>query len=237
MAKLWICDKEHTREPHPTIASTIWRIDHKHHKVAETLKALAAEIGRHEKLEELVLCYHGVGGGIIVGEEEYKLSEPEFAKAFAKTKTRIDTIRFEGCWVGEEPDEMAAFGALFGSRCVSGFTWSSWDSIITLHIPAHASADAMKQAIAPYEKWFVPGDPVMSRIAAKTKHGGNQPVSLLWYQYAWDTHPPYLDDNYKKLGAVSYKARGQATKRSVAAKDAKPSNSPHPPFEYVTVML
>lgn len=55
MAKLWICDEEHAKDPFPAIAN-IWRIDRQHQRQADDLAALATEIGRQDKLEELVLC-------------------------------------------------------------------------------------------------------------------------------------------------------------------------------------
>jgi hypothetical protein len=49
--------------------------------------------------------------------------------------------------------------------------------------------------------------------------------------------PPYVGDNLKRLGRHSYGSRSEATKRRVAAKDAKNNTDPIAPFEYVTVAL
>ena len=188
-----------------------------------------------EALEELVLCYHGTAGGIIIGDDNYKLSDPALAKAFAKIKTRIDCIRFEGCWVGQEADEMAAFGRLFGSSTVSGFTWVSWTTMINVTIPKGSTLGDVKKLMAPFEKWIVPNTVNLSLLAAKGKQGGSQTIGLLWYQSDLEEHPPYLKDNYKRMGAVTYKDRSEVVARTVAAKDAKPNQAPRPPFEYVTV--
>lgn len=236
MAKLWVCDEEHSKDPFPAIAA-IWRIDGKQQRQADDLDSLASEIGKYDKLEELVLCYHGYSGGILVGGDAYTLSDPQIAKAFAKKKTQIDCIRFEGCWVGEDPDEMAAFGRLFGSSTVSGFTWTGWSNTIDLNMPKGTTPEALKKLVEPFEKWFVPNSVNMPMLAQRARQGSRQTIGLLWYQYTLDDHPPYLNDNYRKFGAVTFKARNEARPRTVAAKDAKPSDSPHPPFEYVTVKL
>jgi hypothetical protein len=92
-------------------------------KEVNTVTDLAKELGKHKSLDQLVLYYHGMPGGIILDDVGAKLSEPEITKPFAKTSTKIEHISFEGCWVGEAPDEMAVFGRLFGAKDVSGFTW------------------------------------------------------------------------------------------------------------------
>jgi hypothetical protein len=166
------------------------------------------------------------------------LSDQKVSKAFASTITKIEHIRFEGCWVGEAPDEMAVFGRLFSSSYVSGFTWASWTNHIEVTIPKMITAKDLKKHLALYERWFMPGTPDMVQLASMAKHRDiKKKLLMLWYQYTLEEKPPYVDDNLRRYGAVTYKVRSDAAKRTVESKDAKPSDSPTSPFEYVTVKL
>src|SRR5215813_13242132 len=107
MAKLLLYDPG-LWEYAPLIAAT-WKIGLKERIPIRTLAELAKTIGQYAELEELVLFFHGVPGGIFLGDYGYDLSAKPIRDAFAKVKTRIRTIRFEGCWVGEAPDDMAQF--------------------------------------------------------------------------------------------------------------------------------
>ena len=103
----------------------------------------------------------------------------------------------------------------------------------------------VKSIVLDHAVQLKPEDSRAAEQAAERSHssgsspqqGRKQTIGLLWYQYDLQEHPPYLNDNYRKLGASSFKASTEAIARTVAAKDAKPSDSPHPQFEYVTVKI
>lgn len=235
MAKLFLYDRELAAGP---AIAAIWKIDAKQQRRVDDLAGAAKAIGEFKQLEELVMYFHGYAGGIILGGDAYSLSDPKVAQAFAGTTTKIQHIRFEGCWVGEAPDEMAAFGRLFSSSYVSGFTWTGWAQDIEVMIPKAVNAKDLKQILSPYERWFMPGGPDVVQLASMAKQSSvKRRIWLLWYQYTLQNQPPYVDDNYKKYGPVTYKARSEAKGRTVEAKDAKRSTAPVPPFEYVTVKL
>jgi hypothetical protein len=236
MAKLFLTDGEHGSTS-PAIAA-IWKIDLKQIRQVDDLKGVANEVGKFKQLDELVMNFHGFAGGILLGGEGFKLSDQKVKDIFAKTTTKIEHIRFEGCWVGEAPDEMAAFGRLFSSSFVSGFTWTSWNNDIEVKVPKGISPKDLRKFLSRFEKWLMPGSPDMGQLASLAKsHDFKKTLLLLWYQYTLQTQPPYENDNYKRLGSHTYKARSEVTNRTVEAKDAKTSDSPVPPFEYVTVKL
>ena len=62
-------------------------------------------------------------------------------------------------------------------------------------------------------------------------------LPLLWYQATMDRKPPYEGRNFAQGGRHSYKARGEATNRTVTAAKAVNNTAPVAPFEYVTVTL
>jgi hypothetical protein len=218
--------------------AAIWKIGRDQQKELDTLAEVAKEIGKHKNLDRLILYYHGMPGGIILDDVGAKLSEPEISKAFAKTSTKIEHIGFEGCWVGEAPDEMAAFGRLFGAKDVSGYTWTCWNNEIEVTIPKGVTAKGLKDVLKLYEPWLIPGSPPVAQLASMAGRGDvKKKLLMFWYQYSLDEKPPYVNDNYKKLGSHSYKTRADAAQRTVQAKDAKTSDVPLPPFEYVTVKL
>jgi hypothetical protein len=240
-AKLFLFDSEFAdsaKKVAPEIAK-IWNIELKQQKGVNALDVLAKEIGQYKELDELVLYFHGIPGGIIIGATGYGLSDAAISKAFANTKTKIEHIRFEGCHVGEAPDEMAAFGRLFSAQDVSGYTWSSWTGNITVDIPRGTTEKAVKDVLKLYEMWLMTDSlSIIKRLVSQARHRTiKQELLLQWYQYSLEEYPPYQNDNYKKSGARTYKRRSEATKRTVQAKDAKRSDSPSPPFEYVTVKL
>jgi hypothetical protein len=149
------------RSAAPAIAA-IWKIGVKQQREVNKLTSLAKEISRHKQLDELVLDFHGYPGGIILDDGGYSLSDQKVSKSFAKTATKIEHIRFEGCWVGEAPDEMATFGRLFSAQYVSGFTWTCWTNEIELTIPKGITAKALKDYLKLFEMWLMPGTPPMN---------------------------------------------------------------------------
>jgi len=243
MAKLFLYLRE-LQKSAPWVAA-IWKIGLKEQKAIEDLEDLVKEINAHKSLDELVIFSHGYMGGIIL-DEAYDLGEEKFTKAFAKTKTQIEHIRFEGCWVGEGPADMAVFGQLFKALDVSAFTWTHWsvdDAEFTL--PKGTSVKSLlalkpKNATSPIAPWLAPppATPALAQLASMARDDDVKKVlPLEWFQYSLDLKPPYLDNNLQHLGKHTFRVRSDATLRSVLAKDAKASSDPIPPFEYVTVIV
>ena len=243
-AKLFLYLSE-LRASAPWIAA-IRGIDPKQLEAIEDLEDMAKAVGNHKSLDELVIFTHGYMGGMMLGGEAYDLGDAKVAKAFAGKKTQIDHIRFEGCWVGEGPEDMAAFGRLFDAADVSGFTWAHWsvdDSKFTL--PKGTTVKSLeklqgKDSTSPIAPWLAPppATPSLAQLASMARGGPvTKTLPLEWFQYTTDPKPPYLDKNLEHLGTHTYKVRRDAANRVVQAKDAKASGSPTPPFEYVTVVL
>jgi hypothetical protein len=234
----------------------IWSIDPKEQKEFTSLAEMAKLIGQQQALDQLLIYAHGFPGGFVVetpndaGERHgYNFSDEAISKAFANSHTKIDHIRFEGCWVGEAPNEMAVFGRLFNAQDVSGYNWTHFTNEAKVTIPKGATADDLKSAWKSFWKWVVPYPPrTMQQLASLAQQRDVKMVlPLEWYKYEDDdtdnTLPPSTSFEGSNKGQnieitdPSYKARWQASKRTVPAKDAKHSSNPSPPFEYVTVQL
>jgi hypothetical protein len=225
------------RRSAPAVAA-IWKIGHEQQMEVNTLSEVVKEIGKNKNLDRLILYFHGLPGGIILDDVGSNLSDPEITKAFSKTVTKIEHIGFEGCWVGEAPDEMLAFGRLLKAKDVSGFTWACWSNDIEITIPKGVTARGLSDVLKSYATWLAPGSPPIAQLASMAGRTDiKKQLLMLWYQYTTEEKPPYLDDNFKKSGSHTYKTRADAKARSIEAKDAVRSDSPIPPFEYVTVKM
>jgi hypothetical protein len=245
------------REQAQEIVGPIWKIGPSDQKDISTLNDLVKEIDKQSSLDLLVIFLHGYSGGMMLDDEDgnskgYDLGEEVVTKAFAKTKTRIEHIRFEGCWVGEGPDDMATFGRLFNAQDVSGFTWVHWSNDITVTIPKGLTADGLKTFLEKngLAKWLAPTTPPMTQLAsmAQSKEAPKK-LWLEWFQATLDKKAPYEDQdgklaagsgkrsNLQQLGFHIYKVRSDAISRTVLAKDAKPSSGGFSAFEYVSVKL
>jgi len=131
------------------IVGPYWRIGPHDQQAISTLKDMVNEIDKQKSLDELVIFLHGYTGGMMLDDDDdndkgYDLEDEAVTQAFAKTKTQIERIRFEGCWVGENPKAMAVFGRLFNAREVSGFTWVHATNNIAVTIPKSIKADEFK---------------------------------------------------------------------------------------------
>ena len=221
--------------------ASIHQIGHADRASINTMDDLVKEIGKQTSLDELVIFTHGYSGGIMLGDGAYTLSDESVKKAFASTTTKIAVIRFEGCWIGEAPVDMAEFGKLFGAKSVSGYTWTCNTAQIEIGIPQGITSADLSKFLADYVMWLMPGTmsvPAMSSMARQRDAKASLP--MMWYRYDLNSDPgaaPYVDKNYAKLGRHTYAARTQATERSVAIAKAVNSSDPIPPFEYVTVVL
>lgn len=218
----------------------IWGIASGDRKEISTLDDMAKAIGEHTSLDELVIFAHGVPGGLILEDAAFALTEAALAKALSKKKTNIKHIRFEGCWVGEAPVDMAVFGRIFDAADVSGFTWVCWTGDATVTIPKGISAKDLSKFLQAQnlEKWMMPGSPPVAALASRARGAAAKAtLPLLWYQATLNRKPPYEGKNFAQGGRHSYGARSEATKRTVAAKAAKNNTEPVAPFEYVTVTL
>ncbi len=220
--------------------AAIWGIGAKEQTEISTLDDMAKAIGQQSALDELVIFAHGVPGGLILEDAAYALDEAVLAKELGKTKTKVQHIRFEGCWVGESPVEMAAFGRIFGATDVSGFTWVSWTGEATVTIPKAIKAQDLSKFLQAQnlEKWLMPGSPSVQVLSSMARSAqAKKTLPLLWYQATLNRKPPYEGNNFAQGGRHSYGARGEATKRTVAAAKAQNNKAPVAPFEYVTVTL
>src|SRR5260370_40119564 len=124
MAKLLLFLPELQEEA--TVIAAVHKIGLKERKAIDSLDEMAKAISEHKNLEELVIFLHGFRGGMMLGGNAYALDDGAVSKAFAKKTTKAEHIRFEGCWVGEEPEPMAVFGRFFDGKTASGFTWVPW---------------------------------------------------------------------------------------------------------------
>jgi hypothetical protein len=222
----------------PLIAA-LWKIDTKQQREVEDLDDLSKRISAHKQLDTLVIYVHGTEGGFVLGGESYKLSDQKVSDAFAKVSTTVDHIRFEGCHVGEESLEMAAFGRLLTATYVSGFTWAHYSGSIEVTIEKGTTASELKK-LRKYEKWIMPGTPSIATVATKARlRDIKWTFATEWFQFLLEpvSYAPYIGNNYSKYGSHTYKVRAEAKKRTVAVKDAKPSDRAAPPFEYVSVKL
>ena len=245
------------REEAQEIVGPYWKIGRDDQQEISTLSDMVKQIDKQKSLDELVIFLHGYTGGMMLDDDDgnskgYDLGEQAVTQAFAKTKTQIEHIRFEGCWVGEGPVDMAVFGRLFNARDVSGFTWVHWSNDITVTIPKGLTANDLKAFLDKkgLAKWLAPTAPPMTQLAsmAQSKDAPKR-LWLEWFQATLDKKPPYEDQdgklaadsgkrsNFQQLGVHNYKVRSDARARTVLAKDAKPSDAGHSAFEYVTVKL
>lgn len=218
----------------------IWSITPKHRKAVEDLDDMVAAINSYSALEEFVIFAHGVPGGMTLATASYALTDSAIATAFAKVKAAVQHIRFEGCWVGEAPADMAVFGGLLKAKDVSGFTWACWTNSVKINIPKGISPNDLSKFLKAqnFERWLMPGSPTVPVLASMARTTDvSRVLPMLWYQYTLDEKPPYIDDNFNKLGRHKYAARGDAARKAMVAKGAKNSTAPTSPFEYVTVTL
>ena len=220
--------------------AAIWGIGAQQQKQIDTLEDMVKAIGQNGTLDEIVIFAHGIPGGIILDDAGYALDDPVLAKELGKTKTKAKHIRFEGCWVGLSPVEMAIFGRIFDATDVSGFTWVSWTNEINVTIPKGIKAPDLSKFLQKQnlEKWLMPGStsvPVLASMVRTVE--ARKTLPLLWYQSTLNRKPPYEGNNFAQGGSHSYRARVEATKRTVAAAKAVNNQDPVAPFEYVTVTL
>jgi hypothetical protein len=229
----------------PAVAG-IWKVGVKEQKAFKSLQDIVREIGKHQFLDQLVIYTHGFTGGILTEDgHAYGLDDEAIVKAFAKLKTQVDHIRFEGCWVGEGAARMRDFGRLLRAIDVSGYTWTHVDCAVSITIPRGATIAAVESLVRPYWKWLAPFPPEsVARLASMARiHDVKMTLLTEWFKYSIEEdipRPPWEVNGKGQdmvLGPHGYKRRAQAEQRIVQAKDAENSTDPSPPLQYVTVEL
>jgi hypothetical protein len=247
MAKLLLYDPEF-REHLPAMAST-WKIGLKERIAIRSLAEVVKAIGQYTDLEEVIFWFHGVPGGIIIGQHGYDMSAQPLRQAFAKNKTRIWNIRFEGCWVGEAPDEMAQFGRLFDAWCVYGYTWAHWHASAVVTIPKGATVKSLEGTVMKdLQRWLAPDSPKLEQLASMAvQRDVRTKLNLEWYEYSGTsaTPPPWEKakgqqlTNFERFSTVKYKRRSEAGKRVLTDRETEEISNTNPtsPFEYVQVRI
>jgi hypothetical protein len=223
----------------------IWNVGLKELKAIKSLEDMAREIGRFPFIDQLVIFTHGFEGGMALENGHlYDLREEAVSKAFAKVKTQVEDVRFEGCWVGRGPRGMAAFGRLLNAARVSGYTWEHGCNDITFTFPRGSTAEKVTAIVGPYWRWRAPFPPqAISQLASMARNSDvRRKIPMEWYKFSDDNATPTNPWDVKSLdpmlGPYGFKQRAQATPHAVDwkdAKDAKPEEDPATPFEYVTV--
>lgn len=241
MAKLMLFDPS-LKQFAPFIGS-IWSIGAKEQLPAANLKEFAAQITKHQKLDELILFFHGAPGQITLGNQGFGLADADLRKAFTK-KTTIGVIRFEGCWVGERPGEMAQFGMIFDASAVAGFTWEHFTSIMTVPVERGDTAEAIGKRVSKYERWIADKAPQATNLAEQAKNSSfSTKILLEWFQVfsitkaaPYDTAKGETRTNFDRLGWVTYKRRADAEQKTITFKDTEETEfEPISKFQYVTV--
>jgi hypothetical protein len=223
----------------------VWDVKPRELKPFKSLKDMTREITKHQFIDQLVIFTHGFTGGMSLEDgHDFNLNDEAVVDAFAKVKTQVDHIRFEGCWVGNGPDDMRDFGRLLRAVDVSGYTWEHADSEVTVTITAGMKAAELDAMLRPYWRWLSPSPPQsIAQLASLARaHDVTRTLKLEWYKYsdnATDPTPPWTAQggNGDVLGPYGYKRRADAKHRVVQPDDAKTNTEPSPPFEYVTVEL
>jgi hypothetical protein len=243
MAKLLLFDPD-LRE-FAALIGRIWSIGAADIQPARNLKEFAAALHKQSQLDEAVLFFHGIPGGISIGGKVFGLSDKELADALKAKSATIKSIRFEGCWVGEKPDEMAQFGSYFKASQMSGFTWEGVHAVVSQTIPMGTDAAALRQRLGPVERWLAPGQPGVDQLVGRARTAAvTEKLLVEWYEpvVADPIKPPYATEkgqtrsNFDRLGAKQYKRRNEANKRTLKVKDIEEASlDPIALFEYVTV--
>ena len=229
------------------VIAALYKVGLKEQQAIDSLEEMAKAINAHKNIEELIIFVHGFSGGMLLGENSYSLDDEVVTKAFEKKLTKVEHIRFEGCWVGESPNRMATFGRLFDAKTVSGFTWVHWLNEITLNLPRGTTSKSLEDVLKSVPgttssllPWIPPppAGPPLSQLASMASSGNAKAsVPLEWFQYGLEERQPFMDNNLQHLGKHTYKVRRDAAQVSVQEKDAQPYTQPIPPFDYVTVVL
>ncbi len=186
------------REQAQEIVGPYWKIGHPDQQEISTLKDMVNEIGKQKSLDELVIFLHGYTGGMMLDDDDgnskgYDLGEQAVTQAFANTKTQIEHIRFEGCWVGDGPSDMATFGRLFNAQDVSGFTWVHWSNDITVTIPKGLTAKDLEAFLETkgLAKWLAPTTAPMAQLASMAQSkSAPKKLWLEWFQATLDKKAP-----------------------------------------------
>lgn len=243
MAKLLLYDPD-LREYAPFVGQ-IWGIGGGDQKDARTLKEFANAIFKQKALEEMVLFYHGIPGGIMIGGGVYNLSEKGLRDALPAGKTKIEKIRFEGCWVGEKPDEMAQFGTIFSASEMSGFTWESVRQTISISVPLRSTAETVAGLLKGKERWLAQSMPSANDLVKRAQNGAfSQKILMEWFEpFVSDPiKPPFEMEkggkrtNFDRLGSHQYKRRSDASQTTIKVKDIEETSiDAISSFEYVTV--
>ena len=239
------------------IVGPFWKIGPSDHHPISTLDDMVKDLDKQKPLDELVIFLHAYTGGMMLEDDDgndkgYDLDEQAVTQAFAATKAQIESIRFEGCWVGESPKAMAVFGRLFKARQVSGFTWVHANSNIEVKIPKGMKADELQSFLAKQglAKWLAPTTSSMTELVSMARsQDAKAKLWCEWFQPTLDTKEPYTDQdgklaaasgkraNFDRLGSHTYKVRSEARLRTVSGNVAKLNDVPHSSFDYVTATL
>ncbi len=214
-------------------------------KAIRSLADMAREIGKFQLLDQLVIFTHGIQGGIATEDGHiYELYEESVSKAFSNVKTRVEDVRFEGCWVGRGPRGMAAFARLVNAARVSGYTWEHGSNDITFTFPRQSTAAVITSKVARYWKWRAPFPPesIPQLVSMARNHDVRKNLQMEWYKFSDNDSQPTNPWDVKSLdpmlGPYGYKRRSDATSRTIDyndARNAKTDEDPETPFEYVTV--
>jgi hypothetical protein len=233
----------------------ILNVDPKDQVAIVTLADMARQIHKQDFWEEVILFVHGFAGGILVDGQGLDLDGEEIRQAFPKNRvggkdasfpndliTYIKNIRFEGCWIGEDPKRMATFGKLFDAQTVSAFNWTMNTDSVTVTIPRGSTAASLQGVLTKFERWIMPGSPTIPVLASMARtRDTTVKLPLMWYRYALEDDPdkaPFVKDNFERMGRHTYAIRSEATEREIAAERAvSNAGDPSPPFEHVTVRL
>jgi hypothetical protein len=176
-------DDDEFRKYLPSMAG-IRGIGSKDQVAFSSLDDMAKAIGQRQAIDQLVIYTHGYAGGLALEDgKHWDLNDKAVVKAFANVKTKVNQIRFEGCWVGENPVAMAFFGHLLSASTVSGYTWMHVSSEATVTIPPGADDADLECFWRPFWRWVAPYPTLSIQFLGSLAHDRTitKVLQLEWY--------------------------------------------------------
>jgi hypothetical protein len=202
-------------------------------KFVNSWQELARLLQEYESIDQLVLDFHGVPGGITIGTETKSLDKVD--EIFRGQKPKIRQIDFEGCSTGERASELVHFGRLFSTSRVTAWNFFRVTQPIEVEVPSDVDVKKLDSMLAPYRGYFLKGTPSSDELAKKK---GKHTLVVEWFRTELDFSPlpPPPPPGGLDERPVTFKPRDAATSRLIKSSEVG-KYKPTPALEHVIIVI
>ena len=149
---------------------------------------LANLLKKYDRIERLVLFFHGDNGAIMIGGQGYDLDSQKALNHFKGDMPKIRNLDFEGCNIGKAPEMIIPFAKLFEAETI--YAWNHFHVLASAWFKGKMPKEQIELNERKYKDYIIGNSQELAKFLTGS---GDRQIAITWFMEEYPD-PPSLPD-------------------------------------------